>query len=252
KRNDVEEDEFRVLTAVKTIYNDIVIIDTSKERLLLLDSTHNVHSKVIKGGKWTGSYWDEFATLPPVVPEGPIAIFGLGGGTAAHLMLDLWPSLQLEGWEIDEILIDKSREYFGLSSLEQPSSSGGVLNIHIGDVFSPEHSAVSGGYAGIIVDLFVEGRVLPQLEQAATWMELQSKLMPNGRVMVNCGGGGEGGVPPPVIGTMCDAFPGQVFWKQLGIESGDNYVALTGREPDWKAWADSLPHQLKSCPGQWK
>lgn len=27
-----------------------------------------------------------------------------GGGTAAHLMLDLWPSLQLEGWEIDEIV----------------------------------------------------------------------------------------------------------------------------------------------------
>lgn len=27
-----------------------------------------------------------------------------GGGTAAHLMLELWPSLQLEGWEIDEIV----------------------------------------------------------------------------------------------------------------------------------------------------
>lgn len=29
-----------------------------------------------------------------------------GGGTAAHLMLDLWPSLQLEGWEIDPIVRD--------------------------------------------------------------------------------------------------------------------------------------------------
>jgi len=27
-----------------------------------------------------------------------------GGGTAAHLMLELWPSLQLEGWEIDDIV----------------------------------------------------------------------------------------------------------------------------------------------------
>ena len=27
-----------------------------------------------------------------------------GGGTAAHLMLDLWPELQLEGWEIDHIV----------------------------------------------------------------------------------------------------------------------------------------------------
>lgn len=81
---------------------------------------------------------DEFASLPAIVPKGPIAIFGLvslcitwtssleiyfslnqthnfmhavtffwmfqGGGTAAHLMLDLWPSLQLEGWEIDGIV----------------------------------------------------------------------------------------------------------------------------------------------------
>lgn len=28
-----------------------------------------------------------------------------GGGTAAHLMLDLWPSLQLEGWEIDRTVL---------------------------------------------------------------------------------------------------------------------------------------------------
>lgn len=27
-----------------------------------------------------------------------------GAGTAAHLMLDLWPSLHIKGWEIDEIV----------------------------------------------------------------------------------------------------------------------------------------------------
>ena len=29
-----------------------------------------------------------------------------GAGTAAHLMLNLWPSLALEGWEIDSIVSD--------------------------------------------------------------------------------------------------------------------------------------------------
>lgn len=28
-----------------------------------------------------------------------------GGATAAHLMLELWPSLLLVGWEIDEIVV---------------------------------------------------------------------------------------------------------------------------------------------------
>lgn len=66
----------------------------------------NVHSVINKGGQnWTGSYWDEFASLPPIIPNGPVAIYGLGGGTAARLMLELWPTMQLEGWEIDEIVL---------------------------------------------------------------------------------------------------------------------------------------------------
>ncbi|XP_030966661.1 proline-rich protein 4-like isoform X1 [Quercus lobata] len=61
-------------------------------------------------------------------------------------MLDLWPSLQLEGWEIDEILIEKSREYLGLSDLEKRTVAGGILNVHIGDALSQSVNA-SGGFA---------------------------------------------------------------------------------------------------------
>ncbi|KAI9116277.1 hypothetical protein K1719_012444 [Acacia pycnantha] len=122
-----EEESFQVLTVMKSDYNDIMIVDTPKSRVLLLDSYHNIHSILYKEQKWTESYWDEFASLPPIVPKGPIAILGLGGGTAAHLMLDLWPSLQLEGWEIDPILIDKARDYFGLSDLEKPTKDENML-----------------------------------------------------------------------------------------------------------------------------
>lgn len=34
-----EEEEFQVLTAMKSSYNDIVIVDTPKSRMLLLDSS---------------------------------------------------------------------------------------------------------------------------------------------------------------------------------------------------------------------
>nr|XP_028953903.1 uncharacterized protein LOC103435335 isoform X2 [Malus domestica] len=164
EKKEEEEEEFQVLTAMKSDFNDIVIVDTPKSRLLLLDSSHNVHSIVYKDQKWTASYWDEFASLPAIVPKGPIAILGLGGGTAAHLMLDLWPSLQLEGWEIDQILIDKAREYLGLSDLEKRTQAGGVLNVHIGDALSPSVN-IPGGYAGIVIDLFSDGKVLPQLQE---------------------------------------------------------------------------------------
>ncbi|KAK2967430.1 hypothetical protein RJ640_022362 [Escallonia rubra] len=215
------EPEFQVLAAVRSTYNDIVIVDTPESRMLLLDSTHNVHSIFNKGEKWTGSYWDDFASLPAIVPEGPIAIFGLGGGTAAHLMLGVWPSLQLEGWEIDLILIDKAREFLGLADLEKQTSGGGILNVHVGDALSPL-TTVPGGYAGIVIDLFSEGKVLPQLQEAKIWLELNDKLMPNGRLMVNCGGTSDGSFSPGISSTdssweqnstikaMCEAFSRQV------------------------------------------
>ncbi|KAJ0016746.1 hypothetical protein Pint_11686 [Pistacia integerrima] len=49
---------------------------------------------------------------------------------------------------VDEsYLIDKARDYFGLSYLEKPTEAGGVLHVCIGDVFSPSET-VPGGYAG--------------------------------------------------------------------------------------------------------
>lgn len=47
-------------------------------------------------------------------------------------------------------MIDKARVYFGLSDLEKQTQAGGVLNIHIGDAFSPMVN-ISGGYAGKIL-----------------------------------------------------------------------------------------------------
>ena len=85
-----QQEDFQVLTAIKTEYNDIFILDTPKSRLLLLDSTRmlsfnpcpfgffpqchvksnqtssnstftfdadNVHSILNKEEKRTGSYW---------------------------------------------------------------------------------------------------------------------------------------------------------------------------------------------------
>ncbi|GMI64802.1 hypothetical protein HRI_000149500 [Hibiscus trionum] len=261
-----EEETFQVLTAIKTAYNDILIVDTAESRMLLLDSTHSVHSVLQKGDeKWTGSYWDEFASLPPIVPEGPIAIYGLGGGTAAHLMLEVWPSLQLQGWEIDEILIDKAREYFGLSNLERCNEVGGGLQVRIGDVFSPEHHLPSG-YAGIIIDLFSDGKVLSQLQEVQIWLELSDRLMPNGRLMVNCGGVSESSIDGKVhhqsvdeiwiqnstIKALAEAFPGQVNWKRMPESQGQNYLALTGPLPDVTSWSVMVPNSLNEAVKQWK
>ncbi|KAF7151107.1 hypothetical protein RHSIM_Rhsim02G0256200 [Rhododendron simsii] len=221
--------------------------------LLEIVMEHNVHSIRPSGEKWTGSYWDEFASLPAIVPRGPIAIFGLGAGTAAHLMLDLWPSLELHGWEIDQILVDKAREYFALSDLEKRTPTGGILHVCVGDALSPSVN-VSGGYAGIVVDLFSDGKVLPQLQEVSTWLELHGKLMPNGRFMVNCGAANDGvsdttspeswsidhsWVQNSTIRALCQAFP-----REVGV--------LTGVHVLWAILTSRYVNQViaKSCYDQ--
>ncbi|XP_022767926.1 uncharacterized protein LOC111312150 isoform X3 [Durio zibethinus] len=214
-----EEETFQVLTAVKSKYNDIVIVDTPKSRMLLLDSTHNVHSVLQKGDeKWTGSYWDEFATLPPIVPEGPIAIYGLGGGTAAHLMLDVWPSLQLQGLKFTLMML-----------------------FHLDSIFL-------------------------QAMPVETWLELSDRLMPDGRLMVNCGGVSESSIDGKLhhqsvddvwiqnstIKALAKAFPGQVNWKRMPKRQGQNYLALTGLLPDLTSWSAIVPGCLSESVKQWK
>jgi hypothetical protein len=61
-------------------------------------------------------------------------------------------------------LIEKARDYLGLSELEKPTSKGGRLCVHVDDALSPSQD-VSGRYAGIIVDLFADGKVLDQLQE---------------------------------------------------------------------------------------
>ncbi|CAA0407546.1 unnamed protein product [Arabidopsis thaliana] len=261
-----EEEEFTVVTAVKSRYNEIVIVDTFASRYLLLDSTRNVHSVINKGGQnWTGAYWDESACLPPIIPNGPIAIYGLGGGTAARLILELWPSTELEGWEIDEILIEKARDYLGLSELEIPTSKGGRLCIHVDDALSPCQDD-SKRYAGIIVDLFADGKVLDQLQEIPMWLELASRLMPNGRLMVNCAGietEVKNGKPELVLDDLAwmlnstvkilsEAFPGQVSWKRTPDSEGLNFVALTGGLPDLSDWSSKVPVRLSESVKLWK
>ncbi|EMS54546.1 hypothetical protein TRIUR3_06232 [Triticum urartu] len=180
-----------------------MVIDSPSNRYLVLDPSRNVHSILPKKSAWTNSYWDEFVSLPPVVPRGPVALLGLGAGTAAHMMLEVWPWIQLIGWEIDPTIIELSRDYFGMSNLEKTTELGGSLS-------------------------------------AETWLEIAKKLMPDGRIMVNCGGadtpvslaadtGVSSWVQNPTIKALCSAFPGQVLTRLHNCYTGGG-AAQVGRE----------------------
>ncbi|PAN51841.1 hypothetical protein PAHAL_9G623900 [Panicum hallii] len=249
--------DFNLLAVNRSEFNEIImVIDSPAARYLVLDHNKNIHSVLPKTTVWTNSYWDEFVSLPPVVPLGPVALLGLGAGTAAHLMLKFWPWLQLVGWEIDPMIVELSRQFFGMSDLEKATESGGSLSVHIGDALSPS-ATVEGGFAGIVVDLFCDGKVIPQLQEVETWLQIAKKLMPGGRIMVNCGGAdveeslSSSWVQNPTVKALCSAFPGQLNWKRLSEKESVNYVALTGPLPGLDEWSASVPSELSTKVKQW-
>jgi len=149
-------------------------------RLLLLDNPGCIHTVYYEQNVLTNSYYDALATVVPLLPPGPVGILGLGAGATSHILHHFFPTLETHGWELDPDIISIARQFFNLSELE--GSEGvdtgkltsfvseddvkptGKLTVHIGDALGPDVS-VEGGFAGLIVDLFAEGRIIPALQE---------------------------------------------------------------------------------------
>ncbi|KAH7658843.1 S-adenosyl-L-methionine-dependent methyltransferase protein, partial [Dioscorea alata] len=193
--------------------------------------------------------------FPPILPSGPIAILGFGAGTAARLILHLYPESQIHGWELDPSVISVGREFFGLEKLEKQNK--GKLFIYIGDALEAE---INDGFSGILVDLFAKGSLIPELQQAETWKRLKSKLKKGGRIMVNCGGScveaedpeREGNaVMVETLKAMREVFAEKVFVLKLRHWKEDSCVAFTGPSPNMGFWKQALPLGLNSYVDMW-
>ncbi|XP_072998503.1 uncharacterized protein [Typha latifolia] len=260
----IASEDVKILAKFKSRYNYIRVLEVSRRadhalagsRLLLLDSPGNIHSISFLFKSLTSTYFDVFATFPPILPPGPVAILGFGAGSAARLILHLYPDAEIHGWELDPSVISVAREYFGLSKLEKQNPD--KLLIHIGDALQAESR---DGFSGILVDLFAKGSVIPELQEKTTWEELKRRLRKGGRIMVNCGGSCVEAEDPrrdgdlvmeETVKAMREVFADQVFVLNLGQRKEDSCVALTGPLPDLDAWKQSLPSALRCYVDKWK
>ena len=98
--------------------------------------------------------------------RGPIrpflsGILGLGAGTIARMINAHYPTRPMSGWELDPAVVMAARLYMGMDEVE----ATGQLTCHTGDALDPG-AMVEGGFSGMLVDLFANGSLLPQLTQA--------------------------------------------------------------------------------------
>lgn len=107
-------------------YNFVQVLEIARRadhpfagaRILLLDRPGNIQSVYQPYKMITDSYYDVFASLPPLLPEGPLGILGLGAGTAARIIHHFWPHIDMHGWELDPAVVMVARRFFNLSELE--------------------------------------------------------------------------------------------------------------------------------------
>ncbi|KAE8804340.1 putative polyamine aminopropyl transferase [Hordeum vulgare] len=263
-------DELQLVADVRSPHNHIRVADVSPRaaghplagaRLLLLDGPGNIHSVSFPRRPYrplTSTYFDAFATLPPLLPRPPLAVLGFGAGSAARALLHFYPDISVHGWELDPSVIAVARDFFSLAELEKDHA--GRLFIHVGDALEAE--VVPGGFGGVLVDLFANGSVLPELQKADTWRQIGGMVAPGGRVMVNCGGGcveaeeeGRDGeaVKDATLRAMAAAF-GEGMVAVLSVD--ESWVAMTGPVA-WAseaaaAWKARLPPELGHYVDMWK
>ncbi|PON96713.1 S-adenosyl-L-methionine-dependent methyltransferase [Trema orientale] len=257
-------DDVKTIARFKSRHNYIRVLEVSRRadhpfagsRLLLLDGPGNIHSISFLFKSLTNTYFDVFATLPPILPPGPVAILGFGAGSAARSILELYPQVTIHGWELDPSVISVGREYFGLSKLEKEYPDR--LFIYIGDALK---ASSRDGFSGILVDLFSRGSLIPELQDPNTWGMLRRCLRKGGRVMVNVGGScveaedsrRDGRVVmEETLKAMSQVFGRKLFVLSLGNREEDSSLALTGPLPDLDAWRKALPRSLVGYVDMWR
>ncbi|CAL5022760.1 unnamed protein product [Urochloa decumbens] len=264
-------DELQLVADVRSPHNHIRVADVSPRaaghplagaRLLLLDGPGNIHSlsfpRRAHHCPLTATYFDAFATLPPLLPRPSLAVLGFGAGSAARALLHFYPDLSVHGWELDSAVLAVARDFFGLAELEKDHAAR--LFVHVGDALEAE--APPGGFGGALVDLFASGTVLPELQEVDTWRRLGRMVAPEGRLMVNCGGGcveaeeeGRDGkaVKDATLRAIATAF-GKEMVSVMDVD--ESWVAMTGPPvtvPEKAAaWKARLPPELRHFVDEWR
>ncbi|CAL5198212.1 unnamed protein product [Lathyrus oleraceus] len=257
-------EDVKTLAKFKSRHNYIRVLEVSRKadhpfrgsRLLLLDNPGNIHSISFLFKTLTNTYFDVFATIPPIIPNGPIAVLGFGAGSTARILLNLYPDTVVHGWELDPSVIEVAREYFNLSKIERENKQR--LFVYVGNALT---ASLEGGFSGILVDLFSEGSLIPELQEAATWEKLRKSLKKGGRIMVNVGGScveaedkvRDGNVVmEETLKAMRMVFGEKLFVLRLGNRGDDSSLALTGDFPEIETWKNKLPSSLRCYVGLWK
>ena len=110
-------------------------------------------------------------------------ILGLGGGTVAHLLTQKFGPIPIDAVEIDPLIVEIGKKFFGLDKLPN-------LNIIVGDAIDAirnptDHSLLTTYYSLIIVDLYCGSKYPSEAESPSFFAALKRLTHPKGVIVFN-------------------------------------------------------------------
>lgn len=167
----------RIVLRTKSSYNrDIRVIEEAGRLKLLVNGSR-------QSGPYIEKLWryalDHFRIDDDQVVK-RILVLGVGGGTVIHLLHKIFPKAAITGVEIDPVMIDLGKKYFGLDR--------SLVNVFQADAHKYVHKYVqkrAQPFDLIIIDLFV-GREIPAFVSSKQFLkELRRLKGESGRIIIN-------------------------------------------------------------------
>jgi len=220
-------------------------------RLQVNEPVADFHSLWRLGHLLTGSYYDYYSLLPPLIPRPPsggrdlsVLIIGLAGGVISRQYHAFFPDRLevIDGVEIDPVIVDLARRHFALDAEHQPRLAVHVMD---GRLFL---KACGRRYDIIIIDAYAHQVYLPpHMATVSFFHDVKSALRPGGVAALNASVYCPGvGLLPRLTNTVARAF-GEAF---LGRTCRGNFMLFAFKDrarvwPPAPGLADSLPEPLR-------
>jgi predicted membrane-bound spermidine synthase len=169
----------------ESAYNYIQVQQINGFTLLRLNDGQGIHSmyhptQLAYGGPWEEFLVGPFFNSPPYSPTyvKRIAIVGLAAGTTARQATAVYGPIPIDGIEIDPVIVDVGRKYFGMT---MPN-----LNVIVGDGrWELEHSPYK--YDIIAVDAYRPPYIPPHLTTQEFFRICADHLTNDGVLAINVG-----------------------------------------------------------------
>jgi spermidine synthase len=167
-----------VIYQTESSYQFIKVVEVPDAFWLQYDQSNGVQSVLKKKNILSGMYYDNFSLVPYLQNNTTknMAILGLAGGIIGKQIHYFHPEIEVDGVEIDQKVIDISREYFGL----EPS-----INVHNKDgrIFLQQSDQK---YDLIVVDTFANELYIPfHLTTKEFFAEVKAHLTDQGVMGMN-------------------------------------------------------------------